>query len=361
MNESFLHDTIELGIHPDPEPGIDTDIDLHVELDADVAVIDDPPETLFHAAPWRESVEQSFDLKIERFVPASEPDGVAYYSVLDDIRGRRVVSTPFSDVCDPLLATAEGWREFADRLRSFEAPVTIRPFVSAHALADHSFEHRRELVWHGIDLSDGAEVVWDGLKSKLRTAIRRAPKQGLTFRVSTSMDDIAAFHRMHVNLRKSKYRMLAQPLAFFEALHDRFGDDMAVIVAEEDGEMVAGMIYLAWNGVWYYKFSASYPRRYRPNNALIMEACREGERRGLELLDMGRSDIDQSGLVDFKDQFASVSRRLSTLHWSPSGHTNRIGDDVGGTLGDLTKLFTEPEVPNDVTARAGDRLYRYFG
>jgi hypothetical protein len=320
-----------------------------------------PPETLFHAAAWREAVEQAFDLKIERFVPPSEPGGVAYYSLLDDIRGRRVVATPFSDFCDPLLTTEQGWREFAARLRSFDAPVTVRPFIHRHALADDSFEHRCQLVWHGIDLSAGADAVWDGLKSKVRTAIRRAAKQGLTFRVSTSMDDIAVFHRMHVDLRKSKYRMLAQPLSFLEELHGRFGDDMAVILAEEDGDPVAAMVYLAFNGVWYYKFSASYPRHYRPNGALIIEACREGDRRGLHLLDMGRSDLDQAGLVDFKEQFASTSRRLSTLHWRPEHHTDPIGADVGRTLGDITELLTDPDVPNDVAARAGDRLYRYFG
>ena len=40
---------------------------------------------------------------------------------------------------------------------------------------------------------------------------------------------------------------------------------------------VAAMVYIAWNGVWYYKFSASYPRCYRPNAAMIIEACRDTE------------------------------------------------------------------------------------
>lgn len=320
-----------------------------------------PEKTLFHSSAWRESVEQAFNVKIERFESPSEPDGVAYLSVLEDIRGRRVVSTPFSDFCDPLLTTEQGWSEFADLVRSFDAPATVRPFAHAQALADESFEHRRELVWHGINLTEGADAVWDGLKSKLRTSIRRAAKEGLSFRVSTRMDDIVTFHRMHVDLRKSKYRMLAQPQSFFEELHGRFGDDMAVILAEDGDETVAAMVYLAYNGVWYYKFSASYPRRYRPNAALIIEACREGERRGLRLLDMGRSDLAQTGLVDFKEQFASTSRPLATLHWTPTDHAEPTGAEVGRVLGDITELLTDPEVPNRVASLAGDRLYRYFG
>lgn len=321
-----------------------------------------PPNTLFHAEPWRQAVEQTFQLKIEEFRPRSEPDGAAYYSALSDVRGERVVATPFSDFCDPMLTTKEGWDEFATHLKRFERPVTVRPFVNRHPLEDRSFEHRQELLWHGIDLSDGADTVWESLRSKLRTSIRRAPKLGITFRVSTSMDDIRTFHAMHVNLRKTKYQMLAQPIDLFEALHERFGDDMAVIMAEDgDGDPVAAMVYFAWNGVWYYKFGASYDRPYRPNAAMIVEACREGADRGLTLLDMGRSDIDQPGLVSFKQSFATEERLLTTLHWQPEEFRDETGAEVGKTLGAVTGLLTDPSVPDRVTAEGGRLLYRYFG
>ena len=320
-----------------------------------------PTETLFDSEPWRQAIEQSFDLKILSFTPACEPTGVGWYSTISDLRGERVVATPFSDYCDPSIETEGGWAEFVTHLRSAGRPLVIRPFTNPVALADPTLEHRQELLWHGIDLSDGADRVWDGLKTKLRTTIRRAPKTGLRFRFSSSMEDVATFHAMHVDLRKSKYRMLAQPLRFFEALHDRFDDDMVVVMAEEgDGTPVASMIFFAWAGVWYYKFSASYPRRYRPNAAMIMEACREGAERGLTLLDMGRSDRDQPGLVEFKQQFASEERALTTLHWSPADWEDPNGADAGRTLGCLTQLLTGPEVPNQVAADGAALLYRYF-
>lgn len=323
---------------------------------------EDEMETLFHSEPWREAVEQTFQVKIQEFTPASEPGGLAYYSTLSDIRGERVVCTPFSDFCDPLIRTEAGWNEFANHLRSFDRPVTVRPFINDLAIADSSFEQRRELLWHGVDLTNGADHVWDSLKSKLRTSIRRAAKLGITFRFSSEMDDIRTFHAMHVDLRKSKYRMLAQPLSFFEALHDRFADDMAVVLAEDaDGDPVAGMVYFAWNGVWYYKFSASYDRRYRPNSAMLMEACREGAERGLRLVDMGRSDIDQPGLVDFKREFATEERALTTLHWRPEDFDNQVGDEAGRTLGAMTELLTDESVPNRLAAEGGDLLYRFFG
>ncbi|MDH3679949.1 MAG: GNAT family N-acetyltransferase [Acidimicrobiia bacterium] len=315
--------------------------------------------TLFHSEPWRRAVEATFGVRIDEFVPTSEPAGIAYYSLLSDVRGERIVCTPFSDVCDPLLGPV-GWREFADHLQSMELPITIRPFRCQPAITDHSFERRHELLWHGIDLREGHEPVWDGLRSKVRTAIRRAPKQGITLRASSRLDDLKTFHAMHVELRKSKYRLLAQPFEFFAALHDGFGHDLLVITAEDHSGPVASMVYLAWNGVWYYKFSASLPRGYRPNAAMIIEACRHGAERGLQLLDLGRSDRDQPGLVSFKQQFASEELPLTTLHWQPDGPADPAGNAAGELLGAVTELLTAPDVPNEVTAAGGDLLYRYF-
>ncbi len=318
------------------------------------------PETLFHSEPWRRAVEESFDLEIKEFIPTSEPDGLAYYSVMSDLRGERIVSTPFSDFCDPLLG-AEGWTEFAAHLRDYELPITLRPFRNEAVNNDTSFELRRELLWHGVDISEGFDHLWDSLKTKLRTSIRRAAKEDITFRVSNELADLETFHTMHVELRKGKYQLLAQPFDFFANLHDAFGDDLAVIMAEEHGEPVAAMVYLAWGDVWYYKFGASRPRKYRPNAATLMEAARHGAERGLKLIDMGRSDIDQPGLVDFKRGFATEEFALTTLHWCPEGYVNPKGDAAGATLGELTGLLTGPDVPTEVTARGGDLLYKFFG
>ena len=320
----------------------------------------DATDSLFHAPAWRAAVEESFGLEFRRFLPASEPTGSAWYSVVDDIRGRRIVSTPFSDFCEPNLATAEGWHEFTDHLRSYDCPVTIRPFANRHALADDTFERLGGLVWHGVDLRDGADGVFERMKSKVRTKIRRVPKQGVTFRASSDPADIATMHAMHVQLRKTKYGMLAQPKGFFDALAANFGDDMVVAFAEVDGEPIAGMTFFAHNGVWYYKFSASYPNDLRPNPALMMFAIRLADERGLHLVDFGRSDDDQPGLLAFKEQFEPFRLPLTTLRWAPDGHADPRGADVGAVLGALTTILTDPAVPDETTTAAGELLYRYF-
>lgn len=316
--------------------------------------------TLFHSPPWRAAVEEAFGLAILEFVPPSEPSGSAWYSVVDDIRGRRVVSTPFSDFCEPAISTPAGWTEYTDHLRSFECPVTLRPFASRIALGDRSFDHSGGLLWHGVDLNDGADELFARMKSKVRTKIRRVPKAGVVFRASSAPADIAMMHAMHVQLRKTKYAMLAQPKRFFEALSDNFADNMVVVFAEVDGEPISGMTFFEWNNVWYYKFSASYPNDLRPNPALMMHSIRIASERGLQLVDMGRSDADQPGLLAFKEQFEPDVLELSTLRWSPENHQDPRGAAAGSLLGALTEILTHPDVPESAATAAGDLMYRYF-
>jgi len=349
--------------HPSPTAGLSensTNTSATTELSTQSAAPAQHEDTLFHSEAWRTAVEEAFGLDIAAFSPASEAGGSAFYSLVDDIRGRRLVSTPFSDFCEPHLSTEAGWTEYTSHLRSYECPITLRPFANPIALQDDSFEHRGGLLWHGIDLTDGASGLFDRLKSRVRTKIRRVPKQGVTFRASSSKADIAAMHAMHVQLRKAKYGLLAQPKRFFDVLSDNFADDMVVVFAELDGEPIAGMTFFAYNGVWYYKFSASYPNTVRPNPALMMHAIEIASERGLTEVDLGRSDADQPGLLSFKEQFDPQSRELFTLVWQPPGWTDERGAAVGSTLGELTKILTAPEIPEDAAARAGDLLYRYF-
>ncbi|MEM7092952.1 MAG: GNAT family N-acetyltransferase [Actinomycetota bacterium] len=317
-------------------------------------------DSLFHSDAWTRSVEHAFGLDIDRFIAESEPAGSALYSVVDDLRGVRVVATPFSDFCDPNLSSQVGWTEFSAHLRSFDVPVTVRPFQNPHALADSSFERRSDLVWHGVDLRDGPDALFDRMVSKVRTKVRRAAKSGVEFRISSCPDDVALMHNMHVTLRKRKYRLLAQPLHFFTTLSEAFGEDMAVVVAELDGEPLAAMTFFFHGPIAYYKFSASVPNRVYANQALMMFGIRQAAERGAQLVDLGRSDIDQPGLLRFKEQFAPQSQRLTTLHWSPPDHANPQDRNAGATLGALTELLTDDRVPDDISTRAGELLYRYF-
>ena len=119
----------------------------------------------------------------------------------------------------------------------------------------------------------------------------------------------------------------------------------------------------SWSGT-ASSTTSSAPRsqehlQLRPNDAIYWTGIRQGVERGLRLVDWGLSDLDQPGLVGFKRKWATEERRLLTLR---SGTVERDAGtaEFGDALGGLTRLLTDEAVPDDVTARAGALLYRYF-
>ena len=90
-----------------------------------------------------------------------------------------------------------------------------------------------------------------------------------------------------------------------------------------------------------------------------MELVEAGVERGLRLVDWGLSDLDQPGLVGFKRKWATTERRLLTLR-SGTAEATAAQREFGDVLGELTRLLTDRTVPDDVSARAGALLYRYF-
>ncbi|MEK0081745.1 lipid II:glycine glycyltransferase FemX [Benzoatithermus flavus] len=323
-----------------------------------------PIGSLFSSPGWLAVLTSTYGFEISASM-ACEADNIEaaiLYSRISDLRGERIVSLPFSDYCDPLVDNAQTWRELVQPILDFGLPVTLRCLRSLEPLADERFSVVGQGLWHGIDLTRPEEEIWAALPSPARQNVRKAQRSGVVIRETRAIDDIRTFHRLHCHVRKSKYRLLAQPLAFFENLHAAFAadDSMTLLLAEVAGEPVAGILFLEWCGTLYYKFNASTDQAFRPNDLLLWEGIRLGRQHGLEWLDLGFSDVGQPGLVRYKRKYATEERLITVLRWWPQGYLDRCGEEAGRTLGRITHLLTDPAVPDAITRAAGDELYRFF-
>ncbi len=240
--------------------------------------------------------------------------------------------------------------------------MTVRCLSDAPPAHDRRMTIAGSAAWHYIDLDAALEDIRSRLQPAVRRNITSAQRNGIEVVVSSGIDAIRAYHRLHVWLRKHKYRMLAQPVEFFERIWNAFApeDGVVTLLAHVDGKPVAGAVYLVWNDALYYKFGASLAEYLpmRPNEALHWTAIRWAVDRGLRLFDWGRSDLDQPGLMAYKSKWGSVESRIVLLRAGSDSQLARPG--IGPVLGELTRLLTDDAVPDEVTARAGAILYRYF-
>ena len=325
---------------------------------------DHPLGSLFSCPPWIEALARTYDFEIlaSASISQGKAENAILFSRVSDLRGDRIICLPFSDYCDPLVEDARSWNELIEPILAFGLPVTLRCLRNELPVNDTRFTIVRRAMWHGVDLARSEEELWAGFSGSARQNVRKAKSNGVVVREERSLEAVRVFYRMHVQLRKSKYRLLAQPVAFFENLHQLFApsERLTVLIAEVRGESVAGIFFLQWRNILYYKFNASVESTLGANDLLMWEGIRLGCRRGLARLDFGLSDPGQPGLIRFKRKYATHEGAISMLRWQPPNHANARSEQIGHTFNRITHLLTDPGVPDEVTAAAGDELYRFF-
>ncbi len=285
------------------------------------------------------------------------------YSVIDDARGARVRSLPFSDVVAFPVSDPAHWPKLAEHLTGLGASVQLA-VPEGHVAFDPAWEVTQPFVWQQLASAVEADEHISRCSASTRTAIRRSARSGFSIRSRTDSAAIDEFFDLHLGLRKHRHHILAQPRQMFHSLGDQFfGDGRGAIVSvERDGEMTAGAVVLAHESTVYYKFGASAPehRNEGVNHAMIHGIALWAGERGYAIVDLGRSDLGADGLWSFKSRLGGVSQPLMRAVYPSPSPATAAESEFSATLGRLTDLFIAPGVPDEVTEAAGAELYHYF-
>jgi len=322
---------------------------------------------LFHSPPWMSVIRDSYGFDVRAHVAvnaAGNPRGGISFCEIRDILGSRLVCLPFSDVCEPLLLGQDAWPPLRARLAEHQLPVDFRCFGGSLLESDPSLVITRRKRWHSVTLGEPLEDLRRKFREPTRRAIAKAEREGVTIRPLNGQAGLAGFLRLHVHLRKRKFRMLAQPPEFFAALAERFSAQglWYPLGAYLGDHLLAATIYLKWGDTLYFKFNASdlAALRWRPNNLLVWGGMQLAQSLGCRALDLGPSDDNQPGLIRFKRGFGAEERVQNFLRWTPPDYPPETTAPLRHALSDITRMLTAPDVPDEVAAAAGARLYRYF-
>lgn len=328
-----------------------------------------PFGSIFTSSKWLRVLQRAYDFPIRctaiENASGGLTGGVAHVSI-SDVRGKRLVSLPFSDYCDPLVADSTAWRRLADALVQRNIPLTFRCLHNEAVLSDPSFTQFKDAKWHSVDLTRSLDEIWDSVETSSRRAIRRAQKQGVQIRRAESKRDLRTFYELHAGVRNQKYRMLAQPYSFFDCIWDEFLEEGLgfLLLAEVNDRVIAGTMYLHHGRTIYYKFNASDlgQLQLRPNDLLVWDGIRRAkEEMGCATYDFGLSDSDQEGLLRFKRKFATEEKTIRFMqHRSTRWETRTVEAEWSHVLPALTELLTSKSVPAGVAEQASSLLYRVF-
>jgi CelD/BcsL family acetyltransferase involved in cellulose biosynthesis len=328
-------------------------------------LVSGPGGSLFTSPPWLTALSGTYGFEPQgrlQIDSSGTPVAGLAWADVDDLRGARRLALPFSDRADPVVTDTDTWRTVSRDAFAGNHPFRLRCLETSPAVADPRFALGGEAAWHETRLDRPLDELQAALRPATRRNIATADRAGVKVDLSEDIEAVREYHRLHVLLRKRKYRLFGQPLAFFEKLHEAFAPRRAIrtALAMVRGRPVAGAVYLVWGDTVYYKFGASLAEylRLRPNDALHWALIQWACARGLRALDWGLSALDQPGLRAYKCNWASTEGRIRTLQAVRTTSTER--PYVDETLRALTGFLTAPFVPDAITARAGGVLYRFF-
>ena len=277
------------------------------------------------------------------------------------LTGRRLVSLPFSDHCEPLVDSQASAAEIADELRSRLNTgkwkyIELRPTGEYSEVAGIISE---PTCWlHILDLKPAAEeILRNTHKTAIQQPIKRAEREGLLQECGYSDRLLNAFYGLLV-LTRRRHQLPPQPIEWFRNLAQALGDQLQIRVAFKDGQAIASIMTLSHKETLVYKYAASDTRFNNLGGTafLLWKAIGDAKAAGITSMDFGRSDMDNQGLISFKERWGTKGSKLTYLRWSKKQATDVAH---GRSAGMMKKVFSL--VPDSVLQATGRILYRHIG
>jgi lipid II:glycine glycyltransferase (peptidoglycan interpeptide bridge formation enzyme) len=212
--------------------------------------------------------------------------------------------------------------------------------------------------FHTLDLTPSLDQVFRNLhKNCMQRRIRRAEREQLSYEKGCSEGLIDDFYRL-LMITKRRHHLLPQPRAWFRNLVACMSPNVEIRLVRKDSIPIAAILTLKHRSTVVYKYGCSDEKFHHLAGMpfLFWKLIKECKTAGAEQIDFGRTDLENDGLIRFKDRLGTTRRRLTYFRYSES---TRETDVPVSDLHAMRGLFSV--LPDALSSRAGDLVYRHIG
>jgi len=337
----------------------------------DEFVLRHPQASVFHCSAWLEALSRTYGYKPIAYTtsPAGQVlhNGWVFCQVESWLTGRRLVSLPFSDHCQPLVEDCNDFRVLGTRLQQAIREgewcyIEMRPLLP-NAFLSANCQTSATYYFHQLDLTPDLATIFDNLhKDSIRRKILRAERERLTYQEGATDFLLDEFYQLLAVTRR-RHRVPPQPKEWLYNLRNCFGEALKVRIARKNSRPVAGMLTLQFKDTLYYKYGGSEARfnRLGGMHLLYWKSIQHAKSRRLRSFDLGRTDTNQPGLIRYKNRWGTIRTRISYFRYSDSGASSHIfeGSDIVGKMRFLKWGFAH--APLGVLCLLGRLLYKHVG
>ncbi len=285
-----------------------------------------PQATFFHGSAWAAVLRDTYGFRPRYFVTREAGRMAALLPVMEVdswLTGKRGVALPFTDACGPIGGDPAACRRLCAEARQHGQARRWRYLeirggreLLGNPPASASFHV------HRLDLGRGEAALFGGVDGSVRRAVRKAEKSGLTVEFSRELEDVRAFFLLLRQTRK-RHGVPPQPFRFFREIHRHIlsRNQGWVVLARAGGVPVAGAVFFLFGKTVTYKYAASDTafQHLRANNLVLWRAISRFAREGFEMLDLGRTALDNEGLRNYKLGWGASEQQLDYVRLGGRG------------------------------------------
>jgi hypothetical protein len=326
-------------------------------------VLSFPRASVFHTSEWAATLQDAYGFRpvyfstfdqgrLKSVLPAMEVDSV--------LTGKRGISLPFSDMCEPLVDGPDEFKKLFSAALEHGRKNNWRYFEVRGGMEYLREQQESESYWeHSLDLSGDTESVFRKFRDSNRRNIKKAKRADVEVTISTSAEALAEFCRLNEITRKV-HGLPPQPLSFFKQLRQKLLAKKKgfVALATYQGWHIAASVYLLFGDKALYKYGASDKnfQNLRGNNAVMWRAIQWCCEKGYKSLCFGRTEMDNEGLRIFKNGWG-VNETPIRYYRYDLGKESFVRK---APMALLQKRIIE-RLPIPVLNAAGKLLYRHMG
>lgn len=321
--------------------------------------------SFFHTSEWSEVIEKSYGYKPAYFCTFREDEICSVLPAMQiesRITGKRLVSLPFSDFCEPLFTSLDDSEKLKEFIFDYceQNNLKYMEFRTSETRFPFETEYFRTDLRHVLDISVGEPKLEKLLSQNTKRNIKSAIKEGLIVREENSSPAIENFYKLQCITRK-KHGLPPQPESFFHNIYKYILSENkgTMFFAYTDNIPVALLMFFTIGDKVLYKFGASVTDKMPKgaNHLLMWEAIKKYSAEGYKEFDFGRTETDHEGLRRFKLGFGADERIIYTTRFDIK--TKSFLPPETKTTGFHNKVFNR--LPVSILKLIGNSLYKHIG
>jgi serine/alanine adding enzyme len=236
--------------------------------------------------------------------------------------GNSLVSIPFFDMGGVLADDNESERMLIAEVVRLGQRLKIDGIELRYLHQTTSLGHcstKTHKVRMLLNLPESAEALMNGFKSKLRSQIKKAKKDGLKTEIG-GIELLGDFYEVFL----ANMRDLGSPvhsMRLMENVFEYFLNEARIVIVRHNGRAVAGSIVVGFRDVLENPWASSLRRfsHLNPNMLLYWTMLEYACENGFKQFDFGRSTPDE-GTFKFKAQWGAGPQPLNWVNVSLNGN-----------------------------------------